>query len=405
MDEEAERAGGGASAPRRSRRSRCEVRRRRSTARARSAPALSWPMNVTRPSGSSPRVCGLRGVVQQRGQAHRRRRGQLVRERLGEHAPRSSSAVVAALAARRRRRAPRACGRRRRGGGSRSAPPRAAPSARAARRRAAPTLVHQREAARAPRSEVTTRLSSANTRSGATCVDRRARARDRGAGRRVERQVELDDEPDRAQGAQRVLGQRGRRRPSARRRPVEVGAAAVRVEQLAAGQRLGHRVDREVARPRGRRRCRRRAASTRSTCQRVVAGRRPATPRTRRRAGTRSPPAARAIAAGGAPRLAAHREVDVVGRRARAAGRAPRRRPATRSARPSASPRPRAVASAALSRPVLARHARADPAGDLVVDRAERARRGPRRGSARRRGRRSAPPRCRARPARRRGRR
>ena len=72
-------------------------------------------------------------------------------------------------------------------------------------------------------------------------------AADRGAGGGVELEAELGDEPDRAQGPQGVVLQRGLRdHPHGPR--LEVGAAAVRVEQLAAAQRLGHRVDREVAR-------------------------------------------------------------------------------------------------------------------------------------------------------------
>ena len=60
-------------------------------------------------------------------------------------------------------------------------------------------------------------------------------------------QVEVDREADGAQRAQRVVGERaGRDHPQPPR--LEVGAAAVRVEQLAARERLGHRVDREVAR-------------------------------------------------------------------------------------------------------------------------------------------------------------
>ena len=63
---------------------------------------------------------------------------------------------------------------------------------------------------------------------------------------RVELEAELDGEADRAQGAQRVVGERGGRGHANAAR-LEVGAAAMRVEQLAALQRLGHRVDREVA--------------------------------------------------------------------------------------------------------------------------------------------------------------
>ena len=62
----------------------------------------------------------------------------------------------------------------------------------------------------------------------------------------VEREPELDDEAHRTQRAQRVVGERGvgdhPHEPG-----LQVGAPPVRVEQLTAHQRLGHRVDREVA--------------------------------------------------------------------------------------------------------------------------------------------------------------
>ena len=69
----------------------------------------------------------------------------------------------------------------------------------------------------------------------------------RRAGGGVQLELELGDEPDRAQRAQRVLLERllghHPHEPG-----LEVGAAAVGIEQIAARQRLGHRVDREVAR-------------------------------------------------------------------------------------------------------------------------------------------------------------
>jgi hypothetical protein len=108
-----------------------------------------------------------------------------------------------------------------------------------------PELVHQLEPAGAR--GATIRLSSANTRSAATRASpaRCAAHRRAVSGSIVE--VELDREPRRAQRPQRVVGERaGADHPQPPRR--EVGAAAVRVEQLAARQRLGHRVDREVAR-------------------------------------------------------------------------------------------------------------------------------------------------------------
>jgi hypothetical protein len=67
----------------------------------------------------------------------------------------------------------------------------------------------------------------------------------RGAG--LDRQLEVDRDPDPAQRAQRVVGER-LARDHAQPPGLEVGAAAVRVEQLAARERLGHRVDGEVAR-------------------------------------------------------------------------------------------------------------------------------------------------------------
>ena len=78
-------------------------------------------------------------------------------------------------------------------------------------------------------------------------LDRRGVARHLGRRRGLELEVELDREAAGPQGPQRVLGQRGGgHHPHPPRR--EVGTARVRVEQLAAAQRLGHRVDREVAR-------------------------------------------------------------------------------------------------------------------------------------------------------------
>ena len=81
---------------------------------------------------------------------------------------------------------------------------------------------------------------------GGDALEPRRGAADRRRGRRLDRQVEVDGEPDGAQRAQRVVVERARpHHPQAPR--VEVRAPAVRVEQLAAGQRLGHRVDGEVA--------------------------------------------------------------------------------------------------------------------------------------------------------------
>ena len=63
----------------------------------------------------------------------------------------------------------------------------------------------------------------------------------------LDREAELDREAHGAQGAQRIVGERARRdhpQPPG----VEVAPAAVRVDELAAADRLGHRVDGEVAR-------------------------------------------------------------------------------------------------------------------------------------------------------------
>jgi hypothetical protein len=60
-------------------------------------------------------------------------------------------------------------------------------------------------------------------------------------------EAELDGEAHGAQRAQRVVGERpAGDHPQAA--GLEIGGAAVRIDQLAAGQRLGHRVDGEVAR-------------------------------------------------------------------------------------------------------------------------------------------------------------
>ena len=67
-----------------------------------------------------------------------------------------------------------------------------------------------------------------------------------GAGQRLELEPELDHHPDGPQRPQRIVRQRGvRDHPHAPR--LEVRLPAVRIEQVAAGQRLGHGVDREVA--------------------------------------------------------------------------------------------------------------------------------------------------------------
>ena len=131
-------AGGGGPAPRRARRSRSLARSRLRTApRSLRRRRRRGPMNVTRPSGVTSRVCGLamscssapkRSACQRvsslaSGSAH-----ELV-DGLGVLAERQPAGRARARSS---RPAPRACGRRRRGGGSGSARPRAARAARAA---------------------------------------------------------------------------------------------------------------------------------------------------------------------------------------------------------------------------------------------------------------------------------
>ena len=113
--------------------------------------------------------------------------------------------------------------------------------------RGQPVRVHQRPARAGRRRRRSTRLSSANTRSAATRSIPGALADAAAPGRRVDLEVELDRDPDRPQAAQRVL----LRAPAAltirTSRRSRSAAPAVRVDQLAAAERLGHRVDREVA--------------------------------------------------------------------------------------------------------------------------------------------------------------
>ena len=91
------------------------------------------------------------------------------------------------------------------------------------------------------------RLSSANTRSGETCASAGAWAVTAAPVAGSISRLELDREADGAQRAQRVVGE-GARGDHPQPPRGEVGGAAVRVDGLAAGQRLGDRVDREVAR-------------------------------------------------------------------------------------------------------------------------------------------------------------
>ena len=90
-------------------------------------------------------------------------------------------------------------------------------------------------------------LSSPKIRSAATPLQPGRLAADRRGRAGLDLQLEVDREAHRAQRAQRVVGERAGR-DHAQPPRLEVGAAAVRVEQLAARERLGHRVEREVAR-------------------------------------------------------------------------------------------------------------------------------------------------------------
>ena len=112
--------------------------------------------------------------------------------------------------------------------------------------RGEPVRVHEREAgADGGRGDDLLELAEDPLRRDALEPRRGARHRRRRV--RLDRQVEVDREPHGAQRAQRVVVERGGTdHPQPPR--VEVRAAAVRVEQVAAGQRLRHRVDGEIAR-------------------------------------------------------------------------------------------------------------------------------------------------------------
>ena len=343
-------------------------------ARARRAragrPPASWPKNVTRPSGRTPRVCGLAASCSS---AAKRIAWPRVSSSESGSASRSARRVEAggdriALEQRDRRRAPPACGRGRRGGGSGSARSRAARAARAARRRQPVLSISSR-----PRSDgigaETTRLNSAKTRSLATRSSPGALRCGRRAGGRVDLEVELDRDPDRPQAAQRVVFERLRARPSARgvaRRssrppcgssssPPASGSAIALIVKSRCGE-VG--VDVVVAQ------------RDQVDVPRVV--------------GRDHPPR---------PERAAELERRRRARPARACARAASGRPATARStssvsRPSSLSRtapPTSQASSPVERlprdlerlahcDVAPRHARRDPARDLVVDRAERAR-------------------------------
>ncbi len=209
-------------------------------------------MKVTRPSVRRPCVRGLamscssapmRNAVPRVSSSDSGSRQQR-RHRLGVLVAERRRRVAAASP--RPRRAPRACARRRRGGGSGSAAPRAARRARAgsprSRRagRAAPTRPSTSSAA-------STRRSSAKMRSAEP--RRRARAppgAPRAAVLGLGLQAELHGEAHEAQHPQRIVGE-GRRAGGPQAAGRQVRHAAEGIDQLAAAERLGDGVDREVA--------------------------------------------------------------------------------------------------------------------------------------------------------------
>ena len=285
--------------------------------RAPSGAPRSWPRKVTRPS--APDVAGPRlgDVVQQRAEAQRP-------PRVSSSASGSASTArdrAAAAPARRRGRA-----RARRVRASTASvwsytsrwwkalcwtPRRAASSGSTA------SSARPRPAARSPaalrRRDIC--RSSAKTRSGATPPARRgARAPPRvGLGVEAELAGEPHDASVRSGSSAKPVGAD---HPQAPR--VEVGRPAVRIDQLAAAQRLGHRVDRQ-----SRRRGRPRApppAAARCRPARLRSGRPRARRRTSRRAELAPPRAAARRAPPGGRRRRRRRRRRASGDRA--AGRA-----------------------------------------------------------------------------------
>ena len=212
------------------------------------APAASWPRNVTRPPGSTPRVCGLAASCSSAAQriasprvsssesgsassatssSRPARRVALEQRDLVEHLERVVVDVevveVALLDALAARSAP--AGRRRSARARPSAP------GRAGRRR-----------------RRSTRLSSAKTRSGATrsipgALARRCARRSRGRASRSSSTAIRIARRLRSGSSSSACARDHPDEPAARRsRWPPCGST-----QLAAGQRLGHRVDREVA--------------------------------------------------------------------------------------------------------------------------------------------------------------
>ena len=215
------------------------------------------------------------------------------------------------------------------------------------RRRA--ELVEQREPVERGRGVDDRRAARAKTRSAETPLEpRRALARRGDASRRRRRS------PARRRGARRAGRAAGRRRTLAgatirSRRAREIGEPARRVDRLAAGERLGDRVDRQVALPQ--------VGLERAALERAEVDL-PAAARARRRARRRTPRRARTprVPRGAAARSARRRRGGVArrrrgrgpappGARARAGGRAPRR-PTSHASRPASAARASASGSA-----------------------------------------------------------
>ena len=309
--------------------------------------------------------------MQQRGEAHRRRRGSARRRAARPAArgppPRARRAPARPVSqVRHGPRAPRACGRGRRGGGRRSARRRAARPAPAARRRSgrSSSISSSPSTGRSPADDP---LELGEHPLGGDPLElRRALgAPPRAVSGSISSSSSTAMRAARSVRSGSSASALGADHPQPPR--LEVGAAAVRVEQLAAGQRLGHRVDREVAggevgaevvvaqASRGRRARRaprpttRQAPNAPESCERRAA--RPRGDRARRRLG--SPASARSRSAVvAAEQAVAHRAADD----------------------PRGSPPASAVARGLERRRswrVGPRHPAGDPAGDLVVDRAE----------------------------------
>ena len=328
------------------------------------------------------RLAARQPVGERLGQQRRRRSGAPARPmpaRAPPPSPPQSPARPANSSARSCARAPPACGRGRRGGGSGSARRRAAPRARAARPRVAPSsLISSRPRSASRRGDDPAQLDEHALRRAARERRGAARAAARsvsGSGSRPSSTATRTSRSTRSGSSANALGPAMRRRPAA-----QVGEAAERVDRLAARERLGDRVDGEVAQ---RQVGLERAAAQRLDVDLPGASRAPTTrqaPNSSESAKHAAPPAARGDRA---RRLApGRRRRPRRGRasRAPARGRGSRRRRATPRGPPSASrAQPRSGVSHALARSTLAdavavvdaRHARRQPAGDLVVDRAQ----------------------------------